>query len=133
MMVPRRYLPAAAIVAAFLGGARPRRVLAQASGTLNLQKVEDRTAAIPSLGASVGELTGMELRGSTGERLGRVDEVLQTRGGRIVAVSVQTGGGLLGVGGREVVLMLDQLRREGDRLVTPLGQAQVEAQPPWDG
>jgi PRC-barrel domain protein len=74
----------------------------------------------------------MGLHGSTGERLGRVDEVLQTRGGRIVAVSVQIGG-FLGVGGREVVLMLDQLRREGDRLVTPLGQAQVEAQPPWDG
>ena len=60
------------------------------------------------------------------------DEVLQTRGGRIVAVSVQIGG-VLGVGGREVVMMLDQLRREGDHLVTGLGQAQVEAQPPWGG
>lgn len=131
MMVSRRSLPAAAAAAAFLGCAPPRRVLAQASGTLNLQKVEDRTAAVPSLGASVGQLVGMELRGSTGERVGQVDEVLQTRGGRIVAVSVQIGG-LLGVGGREVVVMLDQLRREGDRLVTPLGQAQVEAQPPWE-
>ena len=133
MMVPRRSLLASAVAAALLGGAQPRRVLAQASGTLNLQKVEDPTAAVPSLGTSVGQLAGMELRGSTGERMGRVDEVLQTRGGRIVAVSVQIGGGLFGVGGREVVLMLDQLRREGDRLVTPLGQTQVEAQPPWDG
>jgi PRC-barrel domain protein len=131
--LPRRSLLAAvATAAAALPGlTRPRRALAQASGTLNLQKVEDRAAAVPSLGATVGQLAGMELRGSTGERLGRVDEVLQTRGGRIVAVSVQTGG-LLGLGGREVVLMLDQLRREGDRLVTPLGQAQVEAQPPWE-
>jgi hypothetical protein len=131
-MVPRRSLLAAAAAAALLGRIWPRRALAQASGTLNLQKVEDPTAAVPSLGASVGQLAGMELHGSTGERLGRVDEVLQTRGGRIVAVSVQIGG-FLGVGGREVVLMLDQLRREGDRLVTPLGQAQVDAQPPWDG
>lgn len=131
MMVPRRLLLAAALAGAALQTAQPRRALAQASATLNLQKAEDPTAAVPSLGASVGQLAGMELRDSTGERVGRVDEVLRTRGGRIVAVSVQTGG-LLGVGGREVVLMLDQLRRDGNRLVTPLRQAQVEAQPPWD-
>ncbi len=107
--------------------------MAQSSGSLNLQVVQDRTAPVPSLGTTVGQLSGLDLHGSTGERLGRVDEVLQTRGGRIVAVSVRIDVGLLGVGGREVVLMLDQLRREGDRLVTPLGQAQVEAQPPWDG
>lgn len=131
MMVPRRFLLAAALAGAGLRSAQPRRALAQASATLNLQKAEDATAAVPSLGVSVGQLAGMELRGSAGERVGRVDEVLQTRGGRIVAVSVQIGG-LLGVGGREVVLMLDQLRRDGDRLVTPLSQAQVEAQPPWE-
>ena len=66
------------------------------------------------------------------EVLGMSDRILVMRGGRIVAVSVQTGG-FLGVGGREVILMLDQLRREGDQLVTGLSQAQVEAQPPWDG
>jgi hypothetical protein len=106
-------------------------VLAQASGSLNLEPVRDRTTIVPSLGAVVGQVTGMELRGSTGERLGRVDEVLQTRGGRIVALSVQVGG-VFGLGGREIVLMLDQLRREGDRLATGLTQAQVEAQPPWE-
>lgn len=131
-MVLRRGLLAAAVVAACLQDARPRRALAQASGSLNLEVVQDRTAPVPSLATTVGRLAGQDLHGSTGERLGRVDEVLQTRGGRIVAVSVQTGG-LLGVGGREVVLMLDQLRREGDRLTTPLSQAQVEAQPPWGG
>ncbi len=130
-MALRRPLLAAAVAATCLGHTRPRRSLAQSSGSLNLQAVQDRTVAVPSLATSVGQLTGMELRGSTGERLGRVDEVLQTRGGRIVAVSVQIGG-LLGVGGREVILMLDQLRREGDRLVTVLSQAQLEAQPPWD-
>lgn len=132
MWLRRPLLAAAAAVAASLGSVRPWSAWAQSSGSLNLQAVQDRTAAVPSLAANVGQLTGMELRGSTGERLGRVDEVLQTRGGRIVAVSVQIGG-LLGVGGREVVLMLDQLRLEGDHLVTRLGQAQVEAQPPWDG
>ena len=132
MMALRRPLLAAAVTVACLGNAQPRRALAQSSGTLNLQAVQDRTLPVPSLATTVGQLTGLELRGSTGERLGRVDEVLQTRGGRIVAVSVQIGG-FLGVGGREVILMLDQLRREGDQLVTGLSQAQVEAQPPWDG
>ncbi len=129
-MALRRTLLAVAAVAACSGNTRPRRALAQSSGSLNLQAVQDQTAAVPSLAETVGQLTGMELRGSAGERLGRVDEVLQTRGGRIVAVSVQIGG-FLGVGGREVILMLDQLRREGDQLVTGLSQAQVEAQPPW--
>lgn len=131
-MAMRRFLLAAVVAGASLGSTQPRRAVAQSSGILTLQEIEDGAVAVPSLGTSVGQLTGMELRGTTGERLGRVDEVLQTRGGRIVAVSVQVGGGLLGVGGREVVLMLDQLRREGDRLVTELTQAQVEAQPPWD-
>ena len=126
-----RSLLAATAAATLLGSAPLRDASAQASASLNLQEVEDRAEAVPPLGTTVGQLMGVELRGSTGERLGRVDEVLRTRGGRIVAVSVQIGG-LLGVGGREVVLMLDQLRREGDQLATPLGQAQVEAQPPWD-
>ncbi len=132
-MVLRRGLLAATLAAACLGDVQPRQAMAQSSGSLNLQVVQDRTAPVPSLGTTVGQLSGQDLHGSTGERLGRVDEVLQTRGGRIVAVSVRIDVGLLGVGGREVVLMPDQLRREGDRLVTPLGQAQVEAQPPWDG
>ena len=131
-MVLRRGMLAAAVAAAFLRGVRPRPALAQASGSLNLEVVQDRTVPVPCLASTVGQFAGQDLHGSTGERLGRVDEVLQTRGGRIVAVSVQIGG-LLGVGGREVVLMLDQLRREGDRLTTPLSQAQVEAQPPWNG
>jgi hypothetical protein len=130
-MVLRRGLLAATLAAACLGDVQPRQAMAQSSGSLNLQVVQDRTAPVPSLGTTVGQLSGQDLHGSTGERLGRVDEVLQTRGGRIVAVSVQIGG-LLGVGGREVILMLDQLRREGDRLVTVLSQAQLEAQPPWD-
>lgn len=130
-MTRRRSILAATVAAILLGGAHLGDALAQASASLNLQEVEDRAEAVPALGTTVGQLMGMELRGSTGERLGRVDEVLRTRGGRIVAVSVQVGG-LLGVGGREVVLMLDQLRREGDQLVTSLGHAQVEAQPPWD-
>ena len=129
-MALRRPLLAAG-AAACLASVQPRRALAQSSGSLNLQAVQDQTVAVPSLATSVGQLMGMELRGSTGERLGRVDEVLQTRGGRIVAVSVQIGG-FLGVGGREVVLMLDQLRREGDQLATGLSESQVAAQPPWD-
>jgi hypothetical protein len=98
-MVLRRHSLAIAGAAACFGSVQRRGVLAQSSGTLILQAVQDRASPMPSLATTVGQLTGMELRGSTGERLGRVDEVLQTRGGRIVAVSVQIGG-VLGAGGR---------------------------------
>ena len=124
-----RSLAITAAIVVSIGAVRPS--MAQSSATLNLRETEDRAAAVPSLGLSVGEVGGMAVHGPTGERLGRVDEVLETRSGRVVAVSVQVGG-LLGAGGQEVVLMLEQLRREDGRLVTGLTQAQLEAQPPWD-
>jgi PRC-barrel domain protein len=96
-----------------------------------LHGVEDAAVQVPVLGSSAGQVRGLAVHGENGDALGRVERVLATRGGRVVALAVEVEDGLLGLGDREVVLMLDQLRREGDRLVTPLTRAQIKAQPPW--
>jgi hypothetical protein len=60
-----------------------------------------------------------------------VGEVLVTETGLVAGVAVEVGG-VLGIGEKEVILRLDQLRRLGDRLKTLLTDAQLEAQPSWD-
>ncbi len=108
----------------------PGAARAQASATLELYPVALPAAPVPGLGLPVAEVRGLPLFDETGTIVGEVEEVLATRGGRIVALGVEVGEGLLGLGGREVIVMLAQVRREGPRLVTLLSPAQVEARPP---
>jgi sporulation protein YlmC with PRC-barrel domain len=75
---------------------------------------------------SVNQLANMEVTDSGGKRIGEVEQVLMTSEGQITAVSVEV------VGDKEVVVALDQLRRQGDGLMTDLTEAQVEALPSWD-
>ncbi len=117
-------------VAGALAAAGGRGLRAQAAATLNLHAVEDAAAPVPGLGLTVGQVRGSDIHGTTGAVLGRVESVLATRGGRIVALEVAAGDGFLGLGGREVVLMLDQVQRQGGRLLTPLDEARLRAQPP---
>jgi sporulation protein YlmC with PRC-barrel domain len=74
---------------------------------------------------SVKQLADMELTDSGGKRIGEVEEVLMTPEGKITAVSVEV------AGDKEVVMKLDQLRRQGDVLMTDLTEEQVEALPSW--
>jgi len=74
--------------------------------------------AIPShgvYGKTPKELTRMDLRGTNGDALGTLKDVVAKReGGELCAViSV---GGILGVGAREVVVPLDELYLRGDEL-----------------
>jgi hypothetical protein len=126
-----RPLAAACVLATVAALGATGGALAQSSATLNLHGVEDAAVQVPGLGSSAGQVRGLAVHGENGDALGRVERVLATRGGRVVALAVEVEDGLLGLGDREVVLMLDQLRREGDRLVTPLTRAQIKAQPPW--
>lgn len=125
----RRGLLALAIAGA-LAPAGVQGLRAQSAATLNLHAVEDPGMPVPGLGLTVGEVRGRDLHGDTGAVLGRVEGVLATRGRRIVALEVAAGGGILGLGDRAVVLMLDQVRRQEGRLLTPLDEARLRAQPP---
>lgn len=105
---------------------------ATATGTLPVYiEVEDEAATVGAFGLAVGEVENADIYGPTGERVAEIEEVLVNPQGEIVAVSAEVGG-FVGIGDREVIVELGQLRREGDRFVTSLTQQQLEALPAWD-
>ena len=89
-------------------------------------EVENEAMMVERFNLSVKQLADMEITDSGGKRIGEVEEVLKTPEGKITAVSVEV------AGDKEVVMALDQLRRQGDVLMTDLTEEQVEALPSWD-
>jgi sporulation protein YlmC with PRC-barrel domain len=73
----------------------------------------------------------MDVYSTNGEEIGDIDEVLVNASGQPVAVSVEVGG-FLGIGDREVIVQLNQLRLDGQRFVVSLTREQIEALPRWD-
>jgi PRC-barrel domain len=96
-----------------------------------LVEVENEALMVEHFNLSVDQLEDMDIHGAGGERIGEVDEILMTQEGKITAVSVEVGG-FLGIGDKEVVMELAQLRREGDALMADLTKEQVKALPSWD-
>lgn len=86
----------------------------------------------PLFGLRVDELEGEDVYNARGESIGDIEDVLIARNdGRIfVLLSV---GGLLGIGDKEVAVALDQLQRQGDRIMMP-GETEdsLEALPEYD-
>ena len=88
-------------------------------------EVENEAMMVERFNLSVKQLADMEITDSGGKRIGEVEEVLKTPEGKITAVSVEV------AGDKEVVMALDQLRRQRDVLMTDLTEEQVEALQSW--
>lgn len=102
-----------------------------APGTfIGLQELDEDALLIEQFGLKVGELEEMRIITSDGETIGEVDEILLNAEGRIVAVSAEMGG-FLDIGDREVVLGLEQLTRDGNRLRVDMTARDIEALPTW--
>jgi sporulation protein YlmC with PRC-barrel domain len=91
-----------------------------------LVEVEDEAMMVERFNLSVKQLEDMEIIDSGGKRVGEVEDVLMTPERKITAVAVEV------VGDKEVVVALDQLRHQGDVLMTELTKEQVEALQSWD-
>ena len=91
----------------------------------SLVEVEEEAMMVERFNLSVKQLADMEITDSGGKRIGEVEEVLMTPEGKITAVSVEV------AGDKEVVMALDQLRRQRDVLMTDLTEEQVEALQSW--
>jgi sporulation protein YlmC with PRC-barrel domain len=91
-----------------------------------LVEVEEEAMMAEHFNLSVNQLEDMEVTDSGGKRIGEVEDVLMTPEGKITALAVEV------VDDKEVVVALDQLRRQGDVLMTDLTEEQVEALPSWD-
>ena len=91
-----------------------------------LVEVEDEAMMVEHFNLSVKQLEDMEVTDSGGKRIGEVEDILMTPEGEITALAIEV------VSDKEVVMALDQLRRQGDVLMTDLTEKQVEALQSWD-
>ena len=115
------------ITAALIGAVGLAYAQQPATGSVPpLVEVEDEAMMVEHFNLSVNQLEDMEVTDSGGKRIGEIKDILMTPEAQITAVSVEV------VGDKEVVVALDQLRRQGDGLMTDLTEAQVEALPSWD-
>lgn len=64
------------------------------------------------------ELVGKTVYNSAGEKVGNVEEIVVNRNTRTTAAVVGVGG-FLGVGEKRIVVPLDRMRMQGDRMLAP--------------
>lgn len=103
----------------------------QAAADTGYVEVEDKTMMVEAFGLPVSEIEGKEVLGSGGDKIGTVEDVLRNRQGMVVAIVVETEG-FLGLGDRDVILGLTQVRFENDQFHTDLDKAGVEKLPIWE-
>ena len=103
----------------------------QAVDVTAYREAEDDDLVVQPFNLTIDQIEDMDLRSGDGEEIGEVDEVLIDAAGQPVAVTLEVGG-FLGVGDREVVLGLDQLKLLDDQFVTDADKATIEALPDWE-
>jgi sporulation protein YlmC with PRC-barrel domain len=123
-MMMYRYLMITVALIAAIGLAHAQQPITGSAPSL--VEVEDEAMMVERFNLSVKQLEDMEITDSGGKRIGEVEDVLMTPEGQITALAVEV------VGDKEVVVALDQLRRQGDVLMTDLTEKQVEALQSWD-
>ena len=77
----------------------------------------------------VRDLVGMNVISENGEDVGEVDTFVIMEGNLMAVVGV---GGFLGLGEHDVALSLSDLTWDGQRLVIPFTEEELEAMPEWD-
>jgi len=89
---------------------------AQSGNTMQEQQTQPMTISSQGVyGKTPQDLHGMEVRGTNGEALGTLKEIVAKREDRQV-YAVLSVGGILGVGAKEIVVPLEQLQLRGDQL-----------------
>lgn len=124
-------LAAAAALTLGVGAASAQQATTGAAAVTGLHEAEDDAMMVQPFNLSVDRIEDMDLHASNGDEIGEVEEVLLDGSGQPVAVSADVGG-FLGMGDKTVVMGLDQIRYESDRLVTGMSKEQIEALPEWD-
>ena len=120
-------------------------VLLVASAALAQQSTLAQTGSIPSLTSlweaddddrriqpwniSVDRAEDMDLYAPTGQKVAEVEEVLEDSSGRITALVVEVD--VPGADDWEVVVALDQVNLQGDRLTTNLTADQLRSMQEW--
>ena len=122
---------AAALLLAGTGLAQAQQAAAPKFDPTGLHEAKDDDAVVPGINRSVDDVEDMDLVGANGDEIGDVEEVLVDATNQPVAVVVDAGG-FLGIGDRSVVIGLDRLQLNGDKLGTSMTKEDIEALPEWD-
>jgi len=94
----------------------------------NLREVNDDRMIQP-WNISVDRAEDMDLHSPAGQKVAEVEEVLEDSSGRITALVVEVD--VPGTNDKEVVIALDQVNLQGDRLTTNLTADQLRSMPEW--
>ena len=93
--------------------------------------VEFEDVRIAPFDATLEEVEDMDIYTATGDEVGEIEDVLFTRNGQAKAVAAEVGG-FLGIGEKEVVISLDQITRQDNRVIIDMTEQEIEALPEWD-
>ena len=78
------------------------------------KRITDGSTIVPQFDMNVKKLKGMDIIGADGKKIGEIDKVLADSSNQPKAVTVDAGG-LLGIGGHEVIVPFDQLQKSTDK------------------
>jgi sporulation protein YlmC with PRC-barrel domain len=120
----KHFLAASALVASI---ALPASALAQTAWV----EIEDDAMMVTPMNLNVDRIEDMDVYTADDQRVGEVEEVLGTTQGEATAVALEVGG-FLGVGEREVIVPLDQITMQGDRIVLDMTKEQIDALDDWN-
>jgi len=95
----------------------------------SLREVDDDDRMIQPWNISVDRAEDMDLYAPTGQKVAEVEEVLEDSSGRITALVVEVD--VPGADDWEVVVALDQVNLQGDRLTTNLTADQLRSMQEW--
>jgi hypothetical protein len=94
--------------------------------TQMLHESKNDDAMVPGLNVKADKLSGMDIYGPDGKKIGDVDKVLADSSNQIKAVTADVGG-FLGIGAKEVVIPIDQLQKgQKDRLQTSMTKDEIQ-------
>jgi sporulation protein YlmC with PRC-barrel domain len=117
----KKYITAFALMMAL-----PTAALAQSTWL----EIDDDSLMVTPMSLSVDQIEDMDVYTSDGEEVGEVEEVLGTTQGEATALALEVGG-FLGIGEREVVVPIDQLAMQEDRIVLDMTKEEIEALEDW--
>ena len=99
--------------------------------TLGYLEIGDEATIIAPFNLTIEELDDYDVIGSTGEKIGEIEDFLTDASGETVAAVIETEG-FLGIGDEDVIVSLDQLELVDGKFQINLTEEELEALPKWD-
>ena len=135
----KRMTIALALFGLTMAGAQQAAAQTQTGGTATsstsatvLVPIEKDDVPVNALNLMVDQVEDLDVIGADGNAIGEVEDVLGDQNGQPQAIVVEVGG-FLGVGEKNVILMLNDVSLDMGKLRTKLTKEQIETLPEYGG